>query len=131
MKHFLWFLLGLVIGVAGTLGVLYFINNSPQEKNKDYDMSFFDEPGQIMQTREYRVIQAWPNGTGIAMDVTFENVSEMLVPVLLWNKNHEQYYDGQTVKAGKNQVFRQVGICRYTNTDKMMKTVPIVELRSK
>lgn len=49
--------------------------------------------------------------------------------VLLWNKEKTDYYDGQVVEAGKNQVFRQIGIYRYrTAQDNILKTVPIVEL---
>lgn len=52
--------------------------------------------------------------------------------VLLWNKEKTDYYDGQVVEAGKNQVFRQIGIYRYrTAQDNILKTVPIVELADK
>ena len=75
-------------------------------------MTFFEQPKEEMSSREYQVIQAWPNGTALAMDFT-----DPLTVVLLWNKKHEQYYDGQTVKAGKNQVFKHIGICRYNPAD--------------
>ena len=128
MKRFLWFLLGLILGVAGTLGYLKFANDNGPISKEDYQMTFFEQPKEEMSSREYQVIQAWPNGTALAMDFT-----DPLTVVLLWNKKHEQYYDGQTVKAGKNQVFRHIGICRYNPADENinLKTVPIVELTNK
>ena len=130
MKRLVWFIIGLVVGVAGTLGYFYLSNAKGEDKN--YEMTFFETPGQVMLAREYRVIQAWPNGTALAMDLSLKgNMDEFLVTVLLWNKKHDQYYDGQTIKASKNQQFRQIGLCRYMSQDQGMKTVPIVELTDK
>ena len=128
MKRFLWFLLGLILGVAGTLGYRKFANDDGPISKEDYQMTFFEQPKDVMSSREYQVIQAWPNGTALAMDFT-----DPLTVVLLWNKKHEQYYDGKIVKAGKNQVFKHIGICRYNPADEniSLKTVPIVELTDK
>lgn len=123
MKKFLWFIFGIAVGVGLTIAFSYFYNGT--------DMEFYDQPGQVMDESEYTVIQAYSNGTALASNDILA-MSMGFGIVLLWNKEKTDYYDGQVVEAGKNQVFRQIGIYRYrTAQDNILKTVPIVELADK
>lgn len=129
MKRLFVFLLGLIAGAAVT-ALLFLLIGSVKNKTKDLvndnRITFFDEPGDVIDVKTFIVFQALDTGYALArQDLDLETEYSGLV-VLLYNNQGRAYYDNQRVKIGRGQKFRQVGLYRYVAKDGNMKTVPIV-----
>lgn len=115
MKKIWVYLLGVLTGVILMFAIAYIVTTV---SNSGY--TFFQEPGEIMDARGYTILQG---GEGEAL--AYEHILSDVV-VLLWNNQGKPYYDGQVVKPGRGECFRQVGIYKYTSQDGTDRTVPIV-----
>lgn len=130
MKKIYVFLLGLLVGAALTILVLFVIskvmgfNNGKLGEDADYlyGAEFFDEPRQTFDFKSVTVFQALDKGYALGVPQGRE-----LLAVLVYKPN-EPFYDGQTIKVKGNQKFRQIGIYKYEMRAGGMKTVPIVDI---
>lgn len=129
MKKIWVYLLGILSGVVLTILVSLFINRS-----RNSDISYFDEPGEILTAENFgenkpvmnlKVFQAL--GDGFALAMGDEWFSRDLI-VLLCNGEEKPYHDNQNVIASKGECFIQIGIYKYKSKDKMNRTVPVVML---
>lgn len=129
MKKIGVYLLGIVSGVVLTFLISLVINRS-----RNSDISFFDEPGEILTAEHFgengpvknlKVFQVLEDGVALAAgDEWFS--SDLIV--LLWNEEGKPYHDNQNVIASNGNCFRQIGIYKYKSKDKMHRTVPVVML---
>lgn len=96
-----------------------------EKQNKDY--TFFDEPGEVMADKSYRVERVLKDGSAIAQGKRDSHDERYLfgLKVLLWEEN-ANFYDNQIVKAPDGKCFRQIGIYKS-----LFETYPIVTLTDK
>lgn len=94
-------------------------------------MTFFEQPGDVVETHSVEVFQALNPGTGLA-HCKGDRSSRLYLGtlVLLYNSDGTPYFDDQVVKAPAGKCFRQVGIYRYSS-EVRDRTVPIVTLSDK
>ena len=128
-KHWI-FLLGMLAGMVLTIVVLLVIGkaiNSGGGPNMS-GMTFFDQPGDVIELNSVKVFQALSPGTGLAYckNDVFDDLYLGTI-VLLYNEESTPYYDDQIVTAPYGKCFRQVGIYRY-HAKEFDKTVPIVKI---
>lgn len=140
------FYLGLIIGVLGTLSVLYLMDivgyqtyddqpydDQPYNAQSNDDQSnddeipgltIFDEKGECIPTdREIEVVQVL--GTSVALAHTHKYYDNRIT-VLLVNYDGKSYYDQQKVKVPSGQCARQIGTYKYSTNLGLEKTVPVV-----
>ncbi len=93
------------------------------------DITYFDKPGETVESHSVKVFQALDPGFALA---TGRDEIDLYygIDVLLTNDEGTPYYDKQIVKAPKGKSFRQVGIYRY-KSGLGVKTVPVVKLMDK
>ncbi|MBR4414754.1 MAG: hypothetical protein IKS59_05520, partial [Aeriscardovia sp.] len=125
MRKIWVYLLGVLSGVVLTIFASYLIN-----KTNFSDITFFDEPGEIVTTQSiigeteivngFEVFQVLDDG--VALATGNEWYTRDLI-VLLWNDKGEQYYDNQDVIAPHGKCFRQIGIYKYESKDKMHRAI--------
>lgn len=129
MKKIWVYLLGILSGVIFAIFVSFIIN-----KAKNSDISFFDEPGEIVTAESFgrnipvlnlKVFQVLGDGAALAMGDDWFS-SDLIV--LLLNEEGKQYHDNQNVIATNGKCFRQIGIYKYKSQDKVHRTVPVVTL---
>ena len=108
--------------------------NTEMTLDDDDDITYFDEPRDIIKESSVKVIQV------IARDAALVNGDSNLAggtslkgmylgPVyLIVSKISDSFYDDQIIKLPKGKVFRQVGVYRYTTTKDREKTVPIISI---
>ena len=117
MKKGFIFFLGVITGALLIIFISLIITGGNSK------MTFFDEPGEIINAYSFEVFQTLDNGTALASkEGSFDLV------VLLWNKDGRSYYDNQVVSPKPGQRFRQVGLYKYRNPQTGNKVVPIVAL---
>lgn len=91
-----------------------------EKTNSDY--IFFDEPGEVMTDKSYKVDRVLDDGSAIARGKSEYGSTYFGLEVLLQEEN-ANYYNDQIVKAPNGKCFRQVGIYKSWG-----KTIPIVKL---
>lgn len=89
----------------------------------DNGMSFFDEPGEVMSDRSYKVWRVVSDGAALARGKSEYGSSYYGLEVLLWDEE-ANYYDDQIIKAPNGKCFRQIGIYKSGYS-----TYPIVTLK--
>ena len=105
------FLTGLILGIVGTLGTLYFLAQSSQD-----DLVLFQEKGPCITQKNLEVFQVRP--------LEFLDYTVML----LVNDSGKTYYDNEVVKIPAKKCARQIGTFQYRTRDKNYKTVPVVRI---
>ena len=93
-------------------------------------IQFFDEPGVEMEIQNYQVTAVISDSTALAkgQEKALEETNLYTgLTVLLYTKSGAPYYDEQTIKAGKGECFKQVGIYKYRDLTED-KTVPIISI---
>lgn len=136
MKKIWVYLLGVLTGIVITIialaiiGVIINSKNDPGTRMTN-GMTFFEEPGDIIEPTSVKVFQALGNGAALAECKGNGSSIYMGPNVLLYNEDGTPYYDEQIVKAPSGKCFRQVGIYRYPTKSGMDKTVPIVMILEK
>ena len=136
MKKIWVYLLGVLTGIVISVIVLAIIGVAMNAKNDPgtrmtNGMSFFDTPGDIVESSSVKVFQALGDGAALAHCKGKEKYDWYGDPiVLLYNEDGNPYYDDQIINAPNGKSFRQVGIYRYSSR-MGDKTVPIVMLLDK
>ncbi|MBP5542249.1 MAG: hypothetical protein J6X88_11490 [Bacteroidales bacterium] len=137
MKKIWIYLLGVLTGIVVTIVVLVIIGlivnaqNDPRTGATN-GMSFFETPGDVVESSSVKVFQALGDGAALAFckgDEPYDWYGT--TAVLLYNEEGMPYYDDQIVNASAGKVFRQIGIYRYPTKNGIDKTVPIVMLMDK
>lgn len=151
MKKAIDFILGLIVGVILTLGVLFVLGrkfnsskggespsvtmNKGMSLYKDPGVSLFDEPGAEMSLRSFKVFQVMSNGTALAQSSEKSKVEysfQFSDPVVFFlPEDGASYYDDQIIKCPAGKVVRQIGTYRYETKNDFVKTVPIVKFIDK
>ena len=142
MKNWLFYLAGVLTGVVITFAVLAIIGlNMQQEQNNeevaseqvDDGTTMFDEPGDIIEGNEYKVIQvAAKNAALVNGQQKNDHMGLFLgITCLITNHQGKYYYDDEVIKVPKDKVVRQVGIYKYQTRAGLIKTVPIIEIMDK
>ena len=133
MKKWVVFLLGMIAGVVLTFVMMLVLAIGANTSSNG--MTLFDEPGECLSTKTFKVMQVVDNNHALAHEVEWNEVLESYIStnllVLLTNDNGEYYYDDQIIKVPKGMCMRQVGIYKYQTRMDIEKTVPIVKLKSK
>ena len=130
MKKIWIFILGILTGIVVTFLTLMIIAKASNANSNG--MTFFDQPGQIMDDTSFRVIQSLESNAALANGKKYDTDNIYLgLTVLLYNENNETYYDDQIVTVPKGKCFRQVGVYKYQTRMDIGKTVPIVMLMDK
>lgn len=137
MKRIWVYLLGILTGIVVTVIALVIIGASinagsdPAAKRAN-GMTFFENPGEIIDETSFKVFQALGDGTALAEGKGDAHSSIYLgINALLYNEEGAPYYDEQVVTAPRGKCFRQVGIYRYSAKNGMDKTVPIIMVMDK
>ena len=136
MKKIWVFLLGVLTGIIITCVTLAIIgqkinNGDGPSTRKTSGMTFFEQPGDIIETSNVKVFQALGNGAALAKCRGDGGYIYIGPNVLLYNEEGRPYYDDQVIDAPKGKCFRQVGIYRYSANSGVGKTVPIVMIMDK
>lgn len=138
MKRWLVFVLGVLIGIVLTiLFAIFFssgvkMNDEGEEKEQIDGVTLFDEPGDIIDLKSFKVFQV------IAKDAALVHGKEndkydlyMGAVYVLINDEGKYYYDDEIVNVPKDKVVRQLGIYQYTTKSEREKTVPIIRIMDK
>ena len=130
MNKALSFILGLITGVVLTILTLFIIGkamNAGQGASDD-GITMFEQPGDIIPTKKFEVLQVVPNGALAHSEETEFGVSTFTGPiVLLLSEGQNTYYDGEVITVPKGKTVRQIGSYQY-ETRMGYKTVPIVQV---
>lgn len=125
MKKFLLFLFGVIVGVVGTFGTLWFIAQSQSQEQDEglRGLTIFDSPTDCVTKSNLRVIQVQKSNMALAVEEDFSGLV-----VLLVNKVGKSYYDNEKITIPKGKCARQVGVFQYENKEHDWKTVPVVDV---
>ena len=134
MKKGVYFFLGLLSGVILTLIVSFIIGKSIENRDDangaDTDVSWFEEPGEIMYLKSFEILQVFPDGYALALTSGKAKVQykfEYGDPVVLLTPDKgKSYYDDQVITVPQGMCVRQAGTYRYETKDEFIKTVPVV-----
>lgn len=99
-------------------------DQEPEKKLPD-GVTLFDEPGDIVNEKSFKVMQVIANDAALAYgkdDLDFY----MGTLYLLINSENKYYYDDEIVDIPNGKIVRQVGIYKYMTQNGTLKTVPIV-----
>lgn len=138
MKKWMIFGGGAITGIVLTILFLFIIGgrsseqiekesertNKVEEKSKeksDDGITLFDEPGDIIKVKSFKVIQVIAKDAALVMEEGYN-----MTVYLLTNSDDKFYYDDEIVKVPKGKVVKQIGIYRYPAKNDIIKTVPIV-----
>ena len=106
MKQFFIFFLGLIAGVALSIGGAYLYLNSQEDTGK---VVYFDKPGKVIASDyPFMVIQVIDKNSAIVEEKDISSIFGMGFTALLVQDN-AYFYDNQEIEIGKKQQFRQVG----------------------
>jgi hypothetical protein len=128
MKQFFIFFLGLIAGVALSIGGAYLYSNSQEDTDK---VVYFDKPGKVIASDyPFRVIQVIDKNSAIVEEKDISSIFGMGFTALLVQDN-AYFYDNQEIEIGKKQQFRQVGVYTYMTTEGEQKTIPVIKIFNK
>ncbi len=142
MKKWVVYLLGVLTGVVLTFLVIFLVGSSKTDKTApaeapveeqvetNNNVTFFDEPGDVVNEKSYKVIQVVSNDAALVMAQTYGDLYTGTV-YLVTNNEGKYYYDDQIIKPSQGKVFKQIGIYRYPTRNDIMKTVPIIMMMNK
>jgi hypothetical protein len=131
MRKIWVYLLGVLSGVILTFVSLVLIGMviEANGSNRINDLTFFEQPGEVMSDTGYEVFQVLGNGAALARGKEDERSTLYLgLTVLLWNEDGYPYYDDQIINLPEGKCFRQVGIYKYQTRQGLEKTVPAVTI---
>ena len=120
MRKIWVYLLGVLTGVivtfvlVGILGIVISANDSNSAEN----LTFFEEPGEVMSDTSYEVCEVLEDTAAIAYGEKLR--------VLVWQEKGYPYYDRQIINLPKGKCFRQVGIYKD-----VINTLPVVTIMDK
>lgn len=131
MRKIWVYLLGVLTGVILTFVSLVLIGLviNANDSNRINNLTFFEQPGEVMSDTGYEVFQVLGNGIALARGKEYERSTLYLgLIVLLWNEDGYPYYDDQIINLPEGKCFRQVGIYKYKTQQGIEKTVPAVTI---
>ncbi|MBO4465219.1 MAG: hypothetical protein J5748_00880 [Bacteroidales bacterium] len=131
MKKGLVFFLGVLLGIALTIGAAFVANKLGLG---DEELKMFDKPGKVMPIKSFTIIQTQPNGYALAsyMNNEYDLLGAVTnVVLLIPNNTNASLYDWLQVDVPKKKCVRQVGTYRYKTKDGTMRTVPAVKVFDK
>ena len=130
MRKGIVFFLGILLGVALTIGAL-FVHH--QLQSRDSDLELFDQPGQVVPMKGIYVIQVQPDGSALASYVDDRaSILSMMTNIVLYIPDKEvNLYDNLQIEVPKKKCVRQVGIFRYIDKEQNLRTVPAVKIFDK
>ena len=127
MGKFICFILGLVTGVVLTIGGLVVLGAISQAEETS-GVTMFDQPGEEMTARKYKVMQVIPIGALAESEEIRYGQSTFLGPVVLfYSEGQSAHYDDEVIKVPKGKKVVQVGTYQY-NSAVGNRTVPIVRI---
>ena len=128
MKQFFIFFLGLIAGVALSIGGAYLYSNLQDDTDI---VVYFDIPGKVIEAKNgLMVIQAVDENSAIVVEQDITSIFGFGLTALLVH-NNAYFYDNQEIEIGKKQQFRQVGIYTYITTEGEQKTIPVIKIFNK
>ncbi|MBQ5882647.1 MAG: hypothetical protein IIW70_07465 [Bacteroidales bacterium] len=128
MKQFFIFFLGLIAGVALSIGGAYLYSNLQEDTDK---LVYFDKPGKVIESEySFRVIQVVDENSAIVVEQDISSIFGFGLTALLVH-NNAYFYDNQEIEIGKKQQFRQVGVYIYMTTEGEQKTIPVIKIFNK
>lgn len=128
MKQFFIFFLGLIAGVALSIGGAYLYSNLQEDTDK---LVYFDKPGKVIESEySFRVIQVVDENSAIVVEQDISSIFGFGLTALLVH-NNAYFYDNQEIEIGKKQQFRQVGVYTYMTTEGEQKTIPVIKIFNK
>jgi len=128
MKKAAIFFGGLIVGVLGTLLVLYLSFSADNEPYRDglNGLTIFLEKGECVPTGvEIEIFQVLKPNMALAYSNEYYDEG---ITVLVVNFDGKSYYDGQKVKIPAGECARQIGTYQYNTSGYFGKTVPAVEI---
>lgn len=123
MNKYLLFGCGIITGVLLTIAFAWIVNT--RDSSETEDIVWFDKPGEIVDEKEFMVMQVLADHAALVMGE--KNVGEIF---MLSNADGKYYYDAETVKVPNGMVVRQVGIYRYLtekNREKTIRAIIIID----
>ena len=135
MRKFLTFLLGMAVGALLCFAVLFYMGTSTGEEgdNGIPGLTLFEQPGESISTKPFKVIQVDNYGNALAMEKGNYNTVDIYdgVLVLFLAEDNVSYYDDQIIKIPSGSCVKQLGTYRYQSNMGHMKTLPAVAIRNK
>lgn len=122
-KFILTYVGGIVTGI-----ILVFVFAFAKQKMGSNDVVWFEKPGQVIRSNEFKVMQVMRDGSALAFST---GLGSSGVIVVFPASEDEEYYDSQEIEIEDGTCVRQVGTYRYETRDGIEKTVPIVEVFDK
>mgnify|MGYP003254664491 CR=1 FL=1 len=132
MKNILIYIAGVLTGIVLTILIAIFLapnNNENTPVEKLQGITLFDEPGDSVDTKQFKVFQVIDNGVALAFSEEKKYGRSFFRDpvVLLLNDEGKLYYDDEIVKVPQGQNARHMGIYQYS-TESGYKTVPIIKI---
>ena len=140
MKKWLIFIGGILTGIVLTVVLGLVLSSISKDKTPTENeteisdqpdgVTIFDEPGEIMNSKSYKVFQVvFDNGALVNEEL--ENDIYLGTVFLLINDEDKYYYDDEIIKVPQGKVVRQIGIYKYPTKRDIIKTVPIIKIMDK
>lgn len=132
MKNVLIYIAGVLTGIVLTILTAFLFattNNENTPIEKQQGITLFDEPGDSVDTKQFKVFQVINSGAALAFSEEKKYGQSFFHDpvVLLLNDEGKLYYDDEIVKVPQGQNARQMGIYQYS-TESGYKTVPIIKI---
>lgn len=123
MKSTLAFWGGVLVGIAATVLVIFYISSKGEIGDDGIPgLTIFNEPGECITKDEIKIFQV------LKPDMALGSTGALFdgIVVLLTNHENQAYYDDQKIKIPKDKCAKQMGIYQYTTKKDFQKTVPVV-----
>lgn len=135
-KNWIYFVVGLFIGIILTIVTLYFIGTYQQERQQQEQVgnrtTMFEQPGDVIDVKSFKVFQVVDDGTALVFGEATDLMGYYGGTVYkLTNDEGKCYYDDEIVNVPEGGVVRQIGLYRYTTGVGLEKTVPIIQIFKK
>lgn len=145
MKRWIYFALGVVVGfflcIAFGYVCLFLFDDmddySPkteqkQEPKKLYELILFDQPGDCISFKDFKVTNVDEQGNAFARERDNDRYESYFgMTVLFLAEEGKSYYDEQIIRIPKGKCVKQLGIYKYKLSEysKDQKTIPAVAIR--
>ncbi len=127
LKYILTFVGGVVTGIVLVFAFAFIANSSNHSDN----IVMFDTPQATIDKDQFKIVNVFPNGGGLARSVSDEFRIDDNVWVLFRPKKGQAFYDDQKIEIPQDKCVKQIGICRYKTKMGDISTVPIVDIFDK
>lgn len=121
MKKGWYFFFGIFTGIVLTIILSVVVTNDKG------NITYYDEPGEILTNRSITVFQTSPNGKTALVSHSGNGGPNDQVFYFYQTGKASPLYDGQVIMAPVGKVFRIVGVHSY-NTNYGVSTIPVITL---